>query len=293
MRLTVWRTMKLPTDANLAELQQAVLKQISPEITDTQASLLVLLAHVLQTPKTWVLAHPEAHLNAEQAGLFIQLAQRFAHGEPLAYLTGCQEFFGLKFFVSPAVLIPRPETELLVEEALDWLQGKPGSLQALDVGTGSGCIAITLAKLVPNLNVTAVDSSAEALTVASANARQHQVSERVTFLQADLIPEALPRFDLICANLPYIPTGKLSAVNSRAYEPSEALDGGADGLRLLRRFFEQIPQHVCPRGLVLAETEAGLGPATLALARESLPDAQIDLLQDLNQRDRLVRIQLL
>jgi len=98
---------------------------------------------------------------------------------------------------------------------------------------------------------------------------------------------------LICANLPYIPTGKLSAVNSRAYEPSEALDGGADGLRLLRRFFEQIPQHVCPRGLVLAETEAGLGPATLALARESLPDAQIDLLQDLNQRDRLVRIQLL
>ncbi len=291
-KLTAWRIMKLPTDASLAELQHALQQQLPPNLDDTNASALVLLSHVLQTPKTWVLAHPEARLNSEQHQRFVKLVQRFAEGEPLPYLTGRQEFFGLEFKVSPAVLIPRPETELLVEEALAWLRAQPDPLSALDLGTGSGCIAAALASRLPSLRVTALDISADALSLAAENARALRVSERVTFMQADLIPSALPRFNLICANLPYIPTHQLSAVNSLPYEPAQALDGGTDGLRLLRRFFNQAPRHLSPGGLLLAETEADLGAETRSLALEAFPDAQVDLLKDLNQRDRLVRVQL-
>ena len=291
-KLTAWRIMKLPTDASLAELQHALQQQLPPNLDDTNASALVLLAHVLQTPKTWVLAHPEARLNSEQHQRFLNLVQRFAEGEPLPYLTGRQEFFGLEFMVSPAVLIPRPETELLVEEALAWLRAQPDPLSALDLGTGSGCIAAALASRLPSLRVTALDISADALSLAAENARALRVSERVTFMQADLIPSALPRFNLICANLPYIPTHKLSAVNSLPYEPAEALDGGTDGLRLLRHFFNQAPRHLSAGGLLLAETEADLGAETRSLALEAFPSAQVDLLKDLNQRDRLVRVQL-
>ena len=284
--------MKLPTDANLAELQRAILQQLQPDREDASTSILALLARVLQKPKTWVLAHPEAHLNPAEHEKLSQLVQRFALGEPLPYLTGTQEFFGLAFKVSPAVLIPRPETELLVEQALAWLQNLESSASMLDVGTGSGCIALTLASMVPGLCVTASDLSADALAIARENARELHVSGRVTFLQADLIPDTLPKFDLICANLPYIPTRKLSAVNSIAFEPETALDGGPDGLRLLRRFFSQAPVHLQPQGLLLAETEADLGTETLALARENFPDARVDLLKDLNRRERLVRVEL-
>ena len=291
-KLTAWRIMKLPTDASLAELQHALQQQLPPNLDDTNASALVLLSHVLQTPKTWVLAHPEARLNPGQHQRFLNLVQRFAEGEPLPYLTGRQEFFGLEIMVSPAVLIPRPETELLVEEALAWLRAQPDPLSALDLGTGSGCIAAALASRLPSLRVTALDISADALSLAAENARALRVSERVTFMQADLIPAALPRFNLICANLPYIPTHKLSAVNSLPYEPAQALDGGTDGLRLLRRFFNQAPRHLSPGGLLLAETEADLGAETRSRALEAFPSAQVDMRKDLNQRDRLVRVQL-
>ena len=291
-KLTAWRIMKLPTDASLAELQHALQQQLPPNLDDTNASALVLLSHVLQTPKTWVLAHPEARLNPGQHQRFLNLVQRFAEGEPLPYLTGRQEFFGLEIMVSPAVLIPRPETELLVEEALAWLRAQPDPLSALDLGTGSGCIAAALASRLPSLRVTALDISADALSLAAENARALRVSKRVTIMHADLIPPALPRFNLICANLPYIPTHKLSAVNSLPYEPAEALDGGTDGLRLLRHFFNQAPRHLSAGGLLLAETEADLGAETRSLALEAFPSAQVDLLKDLNQRDRLVRVQL-
>ena len=284
--------MRLPIDASLAELQHAILQQLPLDLSESSASVLVLLAHVLHQRKTWVLAHPEARLSAEQNERLSQLAQRFAGGEPLPYLTGRQEFFGLAFTVSPAVLIPRPETELLVEEALVWLRELGRPAHALDLGTGSGCIAVSLASQVPSLRVTATDISADALEIARANAHKHQVLERISFVHADLILESLPKYDLICANLPYIPTCKLGTVNSIAYEPETALDGGEDGLRLLRGFLRQAPRHLQPHGLLLAETEAELGTETLSLARESFPESKIDLLQDLNQRDRLVRVQL-
>ena len=254
---------------------------------------LILLAHVLQKPKTWVLAHPETHLNPEQKAHLEQLVSRLQKGEPLPYLTGKQAFFGLDFAVSPAVLIPRSETELLVEEALDWLKNRPDAKNVLDVGTGSGCIAITLATRNPLLAITATDLSPAALEIAKQNAESHQVKAQITFEQTDLFPSGNQSFDLVCANLPYIPSRKLKEVNTLNYEPMLALDGGADGLRVIRRLLEQLPPRLSCPGLVLLETEATLGAETLALANEMFPQASVCLLQDLAGLDRLVRIEVL
>ena len=253
---------------------------------------LILLAHVLQKPKTWVLAHPETHLNPDQKALLEQLVRRLQQGEPLPYLTGKQAFYGLDFAVSPAVLIPRPETELLIEQALNWLEAHPDAPHALDVGTGSGCIAITLATRKPWLALTATDLSPAALEIAQYNAETHQVGNQIVFEQADLLPSGDEIFDLVCANLPYIPTTKLGEVNTLGFEPSQALDGGADGLSLIRRLLKQLPTKLNSTALVLLETEATLGTETLHLAKEAFPQADVSLLRDLAGLDRLVRIEL-
>lgn len=253
---------------------------------------LILLAHVLQKTKTWVLAHPETHLNPDQKTQLEALVQRLQAGEPLPYLTGKQAFFGLDFAVSPAVLIPRPETELLVEEALDWLDGHPDATRVLDVGTGSGCIAGSLATRKPWLSINATDLSAEALKLAEQNAETNHVRDQIMFEQADLMPSVDQSFDLVCANLPYIPTNKLEEVNTLGFEPTLALDGGVDGLRLIRRLLELLPSRINAPALILLETEATLGAETLALANQTFPRADVRLLPDLAGRDRLVRIEI-
>lgn len=253
---------------------------------------LILLAHVLQRPKTWVLAHPEAQLNPDQKAHLERLVRRLQAGEPLPYLTGKQAFYGLDFAVSPAVLIPRPETELLVEQALSWLDAHPEAKNALDVGTGSGCIAITLATRKPRMTITAIDLSPEALNIARQNAETHQVNEQITLKQADLLSSGNQTFDLVCANLPYIPSAKLEQGNTLGFEPTLALDGGADGLSLIRRLLERLPPRLNSPALVLLETEATLGAETLALAKTAFPQAEVKLLQDLAGLDRLVRIEI-
>lgn len=252
---------------------------------------LVLLAHVLGKPKTWVLAHPEVHLTPLQSARLDDLLDRLKSGEPLPYLTGQQEFFGLPFRVSPAVLIPRPETELLVEKALDWLRDHPGARRAADVGTGSGCIAVSLVNFCPDLQVTALDISTEALAIARENAQHNHAADRIDFLQGDLLSGTDDRFDVVCANLPYIPTAKLETVNSLTWEPVLALDGGTDGLRLVDKLLMQTLTRLNHPGLILLEIEATTGASALDLARQYYPSAHVALLKDLAGLDRLVRIE--
>ena len=290
MKPNVWQAMK-PTKLSLGDF----LRKTSPEITQLvelpQQTLLVLLSHVLEQPQTWILAHSEAALSATQQAKLTALIARLKQGEPLPYLTGRQEFFGLSFEVSPAVLIPRPETELLVETALRWLRLHPAADSVLDVGTGSGCIAISLAVHAPVLRVIATDLSAKALSIAQRNAEVHHVEARITCVQADLIPKDLGRFDLICANLPYVPTSKLAEVNSLPFEPILALDGGPDGLALIKRCLAYAPAHIRAPGMLLFEIEASTGNAAIALAREAFPQAKVTLIPDLAGRDRLMSIE--
>jgi release factor glutamine methyltransferase len=253
---------------------------------------LALMAHVFQKPKTWLLAHPEEKMTGSQLALFNSVLVRLEEGEPLPYLTGKQEFYGLEFEVSPAVLIPRPETELLVESALDWLKNHPMARRAVDIGSGSGCIAVSLLKNCPDLQICAIDISAEALKVAQRNAQKHQVTDRITFLNASLLSTFEGEIDLLCANLPYIPTDKLQQVNSLPWEPRLALDGGQNGLDLIAELLNQAPSKMARPSLILLETEDSLGPETIHLAKQAFPKVEIKLVKDIFDRDRLVRIEL-
>jgi release factor glutamine methyltransferase len=248
----------------------------------------VLLARLLQVSRAWLLARPEQPLPPETGAALEAALLRLEAGEPLPYLLGRWEFYGLEFAVGPAALIPRPETELLVEHALGWLRAHPAARLAADVGTGTGCIAVSLAAQVADLRFAALDLSAAALALAADNARRHGVERRVWLVQADLLPRLARRFDLVCANLPYIPTGELAGLRVADFEPTLALDGGPDGLAVIRRLVGRLPAALAAGGRALLEIGAGQGAAALALARLSLPGARAAVLPDLAGRDRLL-----
>jgi release factor glutamine methyltransferase len=251
----------------------------------------VLLAHILDKPRTWVLAHPDHVVNAQQLESLHTSTVRLENGEPLPYVIGHWEFFGLDFEVSRDVLIPRPETELLVEKALDWLAGHPDLHSAIDIGTGSGCIAITLATRIQDIHMVVTDLSPRALTVAQRNAKRFSVTDRIDFVCCDLFPPVTQSFGLIVANLPYIPTDTMKTLSIYGREPDLALDGGADGLVLIRRLITLAPEYISPRGLILLEIESSQGSAVLSIAHDTFSRASIQLHKDLTGRDRLLEIQ--
>ena len=254
----------------------------------------VILARVKGKPRSWGAAHPEASLTRDQSTALEAMVIRLEKGEPLPYVLGCWEFFGLEFEVTPDVLIPRPETEMLVERVLAWLRERgKGEVRVLDVGTGSGCIAISLAVNVAGLCVTATDISPRALAVARRNAEKNHVSDRVIFLEADLVSGLLSpdSFDLIVANLPYIPTKTLHRLPIYGHEPTVALDGGVDGMVLIRKLLSLTPDLLTPGGLLLMELEASEGPAALSLAYNAFTGAEVHLHKDLAGRDRLLEVQ--
>jgi release factor glutamine methyltransferase len=202
------------------------------------------------------------------------------------------EFYGLTMKVTPAVLIPRPETELLVELAVNWAQNCP-SVRIGDIGTGSGCIATSLGVHLPHATITAIDLSEAALRVARANLNHHGVLARASLVQADLITAfGHHSFDLICANLPYIPTSSLHSLPVFGREPTLALDGGSDGLDVIRKLLIQAQTCLAPQGLLLFEIESSQGSLAVQLAQAAFPQAVITLCQDLSNQDRLVRVQL-
>jgi release factor glutamine methyltransferase len=250
----------------------------------------VVMAHVLGRPRAWVLAHPETLLEAPLAARLNQAAARLVIGEPLPYVLGHWEFYGLEFEVDPAVLIPRPETELLVETALDWLCSHPAARRTADVGTGSGCIAVALAANISGLTVYASDLSPGALQVARRNAARHGLAGSIRFFQGDLLSGMQTSLDLICANLPYIPHETLASLPVATHEPQLALDGGPDGLAAIRRLVAEAPRLLAPGGRCLLEIEASQGSTVIALAQSAFPGADIRLSRDLNEQDRLLSI---
>jgi len=257
----------------------------------------VLLARILDKPRTWVMAHPELVLSSEQQNQLNEMLVRLENGEPFPYVIGSWEFFGLEFTVTPDVLIPRPETELLVEKAIMWMQSHPDKHNIADVGTGSGAITIALAVNIPDANILATDISGQALQVAKSNAETHHVFDRVKFTECDLLPDQShtehrkSEIDLLCANLPYIPTQTLHQLPIFNREPTLALDGGTDGFELIRKLLEIAPAWLAPHAMLLLEIEANLGQPAVQLAKEKFPHAMIDLHQDLTGRDRLIQIQ--
>lgn len=283
--------MRMKTTITIAEWLARAAKALRPTSETPLLEAQALLTHFTGLTRVYILTHPEHRLDDATLQQLDGALERLCQGEPLPYVLGEQEFYGLPFKVTPAVLIPRPETELLVEQAIVWLNHHPERRLAADVGTGSGCIAISLAHHIPDLIVLAVDRSRPALEVARENLRRLRLSQRVHLLQADLLGPINVSFDVICANLPYIPTARLAELKVAQHEPHTALDGGPAGLDLIQRLLEQAPYRLAPGGLLLAELDASQALTLPEIARRYFPQAQITLHSDPAGLPRLLAIQ--
>jgi release factor glutamine methyltransferase len=215
----------------------------------------LLLMHVLDRDRTFLLAHPEENLSLNEFDQYRLLVARRAEGYPLQYLTGHQGFFQLDFEVTSDVLIPRPETELIVEVGMEILKDETAPFFA-DVGTGSGAIAISLLQELPRARAIAVDVSSAALEVAKRNAERHEVIDRLQFIKSDLFAAmaSTDKFDLIVSNPPYVPANELNDLQREVrHEPQGALDGGPDGLAVIRRLLQDAPERLSARGHLVFE----------------------------------------
>jgi len=253
----------------------------------------LLICHLKQRDRTWVLSHPEHWIDpSEEKNLNLDLSRRLA-GEPLPYILGEWEFFCRKFKITPSVLIPRPETEILVHTGLDWLLSHPAARKAVDIGTGSGVIAISLAAEIFDLQVTAMDLSGDALKIAHNNAIRYGVDDRINFLNNDLLSSHKNLYNLICANLPYIPTEDLHGLPVSNFEPHNALDGGSDGLQVIQRLIGQIPTHITTPGIALIEFQFDQADHLLDLATQEIPHSKTTILNDLAKLPRVMRIEMI
>jgi release factor glutamine methyltransferase len=248
----------------------------------------ILLAHALGCKKIDLYVRHEEEPPEEKKSAFREMIRKRAEGMPVAYLVGYREFYSLEFAVTPAVLIPRPETETLVLQTLGVLRTIE-SPRVLDVGTGSGCIAVTLAKHHKTARVIAVDASTAALEVAAVNARKHGVADRIAFREGNLFAAvAGETFDTIVSNPPYIAHGEFAALDRgvRDFEPRSALDGGPDGLEFYRRLAAEAPQYLNLGGTLLVEIGAAQAHAVGEILREHLEPGK--LLHDSAGRPRVL-----
>ena len=281
------RVKSRPTVRASLRAARRMLASSSSADLDAQA----LMSYTLGVDRAFLFAHSETVLSDSQAAAFQSAVARRASGEPIAYITGVKGFYDIDLAVSPAVLIPRPETELLLEEALRLVEFRSGGAVA-DIGTGSGALALAYARQRPAAVVYASDISGDALAIARYNGER--IGVEVSFLEGDLaapLIERRIRVDLLMANLPYIASGELGTLAVSRFEPRLALDGGADGLDPIRRLLAQIPA-VCRAGAcVLLEIGAEQGETVTELVQERL-GAQCDILPDYAGLDRIARFRL-
>lgn len=263
--------MKLATSSGVGRAADEVRAALSAAIARLEECAIpsaalaaeLLLMHVLGRERVWLYAHPEYKLNAEEVAAYAQLIDRRSQGVPTQYLTGRQEFWGLEFEVGPGVLIPRPETEHVIEVALARLGPRQSeALRVADVGTGSGCLAIALAHELPRAKIVATDISGAALDYARRNAARHLVLDRIQFCEANLLgahrdPAGLSqsRFDLIVSNPPYVGLRDAATLPSevREHEPAEALFAGDRGLDLYPPLIDEAARALCPDGIFVTE----------------------------------------
>ena len=268
------------------------LRSLHIESANLDAQLLAAL--VLGVSRTYVLTHPELELTPEQESEYLCLIQRRSLKEPVAYITGKCEFMSLAFTVDESVLIPRADTETLAEAAISEAHGR-GARSALEIGTGSGCVAVALAVNCPGLNVTAADISPRALDIARVNAQAHGVSRRIDFVLGDIFEDRLTdvltaygRFDMLVSNPPYITAAEMADLppSVRGFEPREALLGGEDGLMFYREITRRAPELLNEGAAVLLEIGCTQGGQVRDIFHNF---DNIAVLQDLAGKDRVLR----
>ena len=235
-------------------------------ITNARLDAEVLLSHIIMKDRVWLITHRDDVLDDNHQREFADVIQRRTRREPLQHIIGNQEFWGLEFIVSPDVLIPRPETEFIIEAALAIVQDRNTPVRIIDLCTGSGCIAVSLAKELTAARVIATDASEKALAVARENTRRHGVSEHIRFLLGDLFEpleelDIRGQIDIIVSNPPYVQAGDLSTLQPevRDYEPEMALIAGPEGTEMAKRIIQHAPEYLKKNGALIMEM--GLGQA--------------------------------
>lgn len=274
----------------IREVLAAAVQRLTKARCDTpRLDAEVLLAHVLDKDRSWLYLWPEFELDHRQYNCFSEFITRRERHEPVAYLTGSKSFFALEFLVNSATLIPRPETELLVETALQLVNFNE-RLTIADIGAGSGCIAIALATQLTDARLFAIDVSPQAIQVAWRNAERHQVLDKITFLIGNLLSPLGCPVDLIVSNPPYIRQAELGLTMAEVhrYEPHLALDGGLDGMLIIRQLLAQAKERLKPAGTLLVEIGATQGDTVRELATTHFPKATITIKKDLAGLDRLL-----
>lgn len=287
-----WLKNRLKNNIRIADwLGQARIELCNNLPQEAIASLYAILEKHSGHTREWLVANQYQDLPAGILPLLEQDFHSLLRGTPLAYILGEWDFYGLRFEVNSNVLIPRPETELLVENAITYLARKAGNCLAVDVGCGSGCIAISIAQHHPSVSFLAVDISCPALQVTHHNIQKYELSDRIFPVQSDLLQGITAKFDLICANLPYIPHADLKNLAVSRYEPALALDGGDDGLFYIHRLILQARSHLNQDGCILLEMQHDQGKALQELAGLHFPHARVIIKRDLAQQERLMIIQ--
>ena len=258
-------------------------------IEDVSLECELLLKHALKISRVQLYTNLNLELSPKQEETFWNLITRRLNGEPTAYVIGNREFYSLDFYVDPNVLIPRPESELLVEKALRLAQSGAVSTIA-EIGTGCGAIAISLALNLPQAKIYATDISAPALKVALFNCQKYGVVDRICLLQGNLLQPLPEPVNLIITNLPYVRELELSLVGSANFEPLLALNGGSDGLEKIRQLCSQLSDKLHSKGCLLLEIGQGQRRAVTAFLRSLFPSAEIEVAPDLSGIDRVVSL---
>ena len=263
----------------------------SGNVEDARLESELLLRHALRIGQVQLYQEPERRLAPREEAGFWRLVERRLGGEPTAYITGRREFYDLSFSVDSSVLVPRPESELLVDAALQIVRSRPVTRVA-EIGTGCGAIAIILALSLPEARIYATDISAPALKVARLNCQNHGVADRICLLAGDMLDPLPGPVDLIVANLPYVPELEVSRLGLADFEPLLALDGGRDGLEKIGRLCSGVGDRLRPGGFLLLEMGQGQGRAVTALLRRLFPSAGVEVIPDLAGIDRVMVLSL-
>ena len=277
------------------ELHKAENTLTSHHIDDARIEAELLLMHALGIGRSELYTRLDEPLYPSVAERFWYLVQQRLRHEPTAYILKQCQFYGIDFYIDSRALIPRPESELLVEEVLKFASQRfpPGAPCSIaEVGTGSGAIAVALALHLPEAGIYAVDISADALEVASINCQRYKVAQQVHLLLGDMLEPLSEQVDIILANLPYVRDVEMNELSPeiRDFEPRLALAGGADGLDKIRQLLPQARQKLLPEGLVLLEIGHGQGAAAAALVESHFPTAKVDSIPDLGGIERVVRV---
>jgi release factor glutamine methyltransferase len=261
------------------------------EVSETaEIEINAVLSKVLSRNLPWCLANSNIVLDPNIIEELNKKIDLLRSGIPLGYVLGEIEFFGLNFIIDENVLIPRPETELMVEAAIGWLDKHENAKKLVDVGCGSGAIIISLLKKFPDKKGWAVEISRAALNVSKKNMTYHEI-KNLNFVQLDCLTGLQTKFDVITANLPYIPGDVLKELPVSKYEPEIALNGGKDGLEVINKLIDQIPSRLNSPGLVLLEIQFDQAEKIIHKLQDSIPEAIISIIKDYSNHDRIIQVE--